>query len=494
MSGIRVTYTGLVSFASRIAIVLGNAAFMLIITRTLPVEEYGAWGIISTMLVYAVSAEVAVGYWASREVARGEDSGRTAVASSAALSAGGVAAYAGFALAVGSHGGVGLEVMLLAALLVPLRYVSGTLVRVNLGWRPHANAYALAAQCAAQIPLALYFVYHLGWGIPGVVAAFAISHAVCCAVLAAYAREKLRGPLEARRLSGWLRLSWVSVYPEVASVLYRLDVILFVALAGPVAVVASWTAALTVAFTVIHSALIATAIYPKLLGGDGTGHVRGNMTLFLYVAIPMAAMVISLAGPALYALNPAYAEAHMALALLAVGMFFTAASVVFHYMLEGNEKVDAAGGASAGDYARSNLFLTPSINVVQHGTYLAVLAAGFVILSGAPAADVLLFWGIAAVATGAPFTAYRYVLARREVGLRLEAAKVAKYLAAAACSFGAVHVAQLELLRPAGIFEFMPVLLGLAAAGMAGYAAITLAADPGTRSLARGIVAEIRRR
>ena len=88
MSDIRVTYTGLISFLGGIIALGSGIIFTLIVTRTLSPEEYGSWGLILSVVGYFVMIQPLINYWATREIARNIDSGKTAVTSSVGMSFG----------------------------------------------------------------------------------------------------------------------------------------------------------------------------------------------------------------------------------------------------------------------------------------------------------------------------------------------------------------------------------------------------------------------
>ena len=54
MSGIRVTYSGLISFVVGLASVFTGIIFTIIVTRQLTPEEFGTWNLIGGLIVYAV--------------------------------------------------------------------------------------------------------------------------------------------------------------------------------------------------------------------------------------------------------------------------------------------------------------------------------------------------------------------------------------------------------------------------------------------------------
>ena len=102
MSNIRVTYSGLISLAIRFLSLFTGLAFTLIVTRQLSEEEFGTWGLISAIIVYATIINPIINYWSTREIARGQESGKTAFVSNGIFSAGGMFVYIIIAFFVGA--------------------------------------------------------------------------------------------------------------------------------------------------------------------------------------------------------------------------------------------------------------------------------------------------------------------------------------------------------------------------------------------------------
>ena len=73
MTGIRVTYSGLISFAVSLLSILTGVIFTLVVTRQLTQDEFGAWGLIGTMTGYVLIFGPITTYWVTREIARGEN-------------------------------------------------------------------------------------------------------------------------------------------------------------------------------------------------------------------------------------------------------------------------------------------------------------------------------------------------------------------------------------------------------------------------------------
>ena len=93
MSNIRVTYSGLISFAITLVTVFTGLGFMIIVTRILSTQEYGTLGLINSLLVYGVIFVAIPGFWLLRETARELKSEKTGVASSVIWSAIGILVY-----------------------------------------------------------------------------------------------------------------------------------------------------------------------------------------------------------------------------------------------------------------------------------------------------------------------------------------------------------------------------------------------------------------
>ena len=93
MSSIRVTYSGLIGLVIGLSSVITGMIFILIVTRSLTPEELGTWGLVGGLITYVIILEPMISYWATREIARGTESGKTAVISSGIFSIVGILAF-----------------------------------------------------------------------------------------------------------------------------------------------------------------------------------------------------------------------------------------------------------------------------------------------------------------------------------------------------------------------------------------------------------------
>ncbi len=165
MSNIRVTYSGLISLLVGIVSTITGLIFTLIVTRSLTPDEYGSWGLIGGLIMYVMILDPIVTYWTTREIARGEDSGKTAIITHGLFSLIALILYVIIAFFVANETVVTFDVLVLGAMLIPVMFINRALTALNLGWKPQATSYGLIAFELSKIPLALILVYHFNLGL-----------------------------------------------------------------------------------------------------------------------------------------------------------------------------------------------------------------------------------------------------------------------------------------------------------------------------------------
>ncbi|MEM2585022.1 MAG: hypothetical protein QXP99_05845, partial [Thermoproteota archaeon] len=71
MKDIRLRYSGLVNFASKILSVVTGLLFTIIVTRRLSEEAFGTWQFYSDLISYFLIPSCIVNYWLVRDLRRG---------------------------------------------------------------------------------------------------------------------------------------------------------------------------------------------------------------------------------------------------------------------------------------------------------------------------------------------------------------------------------------------------------------------------------------
>ena len=493
MSGIRVTYSGLISFAVGLVSVFTGMIFILIVTRQLTPEEFGTWNLIGGLIVYVIIIEPTISYWVTREIARDKESGKTAVFFSGIFSIGAILAYLIIAYFIAQNTDAKESILFLGAILIPVMFLNRTLTAVNLGWKPHAVSYGILFLEIFKIPAALILVYYLDMGIEGAIISIMLAYVASIVILFVSGRKKLHGVVNLMYLKKWLRLSWLPLYPGVASMIYVLDVTIFVLITGSVEGLAFWAAAFAIATLTIHAKTISNAIYPKLLEGGKKEHLQKNLMLVLYFSIPLAALSITFAKPALFALNPIYIVAVPVVIMLTLRGFTENIKFLFLSSIQGIETVDIAENSTFKDYLKSKLVLVPTLQLIQYSLYVGALIIILVIFNSKTQLELVIYWSIISLIISIPFTFYFYYITRKHFKIRINYFIVIKYLVISAGIFGFTYfVMEEHLVYNERIFEFLPQLLLFVAIGAGGYLLISYFTDRKTKDLFNAILREIR--
>ncbi|MDE2589593.1 MAG: hypothetical protein KGL95_08015, partial [Patescibacteria group bacterium] len=322
-----------------------------------------------------------IGYWSTREIARGIESGMTAVLSTGVLSVGGVAVYILIAFLIGSHTNVDYPVVIFAAVLLPFMFLNGVLTAINLGSKPQSTSYGTILLGIVQVVVGFVLIVFLNMRINGAIITLMISYTISNSILFFYAKDKIKKGFKKTLLRKWIRHFWVPLYPSFSILTARLDIAIFTLLTGSVDGLAFWTAAMALPTTISNSGFVSRAVYSKLLDDKGDReYVRENLIHLLYFAIPLTSIGIVFARPVLFALNPNYEIAFIVSILLAIYVFFNVLSNVFISFLTGLEKVDVDENSTFRDYIKSKLFLLPTVRSIQYSVYVISLGIGLLLL------------------------------------------------------------------------------------------------------------------
>ena len=494
MPDIRVTYSGLISLTIRLFSIITGLVFVLITTRELTQNEFGTWGLISGIFVYAIAIHPIVTYWATREIARGEKTGRTVFLSSSVFSIIGLAIYIAVAVFVSSQSDVEFEMLLFAAILIPMIFVNDSFSSIALGSKPQVVSYGFLSFEISKIPLAILFVYFMQMGFEGVIIAIFGAYIPSIIIMGIKIRHTLQSSIKKEYIKKWLKLSWVPSYRNIPSLISMSDVIVFSAVTGSVSGVAYYTAARTIGFLVNHTRSFSEALYPKLIKTGKHDFLGENLIKLFYFAFPLLGLSIVLAKPGLFALNPIYEIAEPVVIILAIRAFLTTFGKVLFQALQGIETVDTNKNATFKDYASSKLILYPTFQLIRNVIYFASLAIIlFLFHSEKAEIELVIYWAMIGLIIEIPLTIYIYILVKKSFKLKIDHSSLIKYLTATFIVFSLLYLLITVFLEyRISIFEFLPQVIGFAAIGIIGYLALTYAIDNRTRILVKAIINEIK--
>ena len=429
MSNIRVTYTGLISFATNLISIITGLIFVIMVTRVLTVEEFGTWGLISGLIVYAVIISPVVCYWSTREVARKEKSGKTAITTNSSLSILGVSIYLIISFFVARQSQLDESIIIFSVILIPVIFLNDILIAIIKGWKTHSLNYGLLSFEISKILFLIILVYLFELGLFGVILTVFLAYIPSIIILFVLNLPMIKNEFDFNYIRKWFRLFWVPTYRQIPNTILLTDVVIFAAITGSVVGIAYFTAARTIGYLVDHTRSIAQALYPKLLEGGKQEFLQENLMLFSFLSFPLVESSIIFAKAGLFLLNPVYIVASPVVILLALRAFLIALNSNFFLSLQGLEKVDLEKKSSFRDYTKSQLMLHPTLQLIRSGIYFGILAVIFFISSGEEfMIELITIWALIGLIVEIPLTIYMIKLVKKQFTLNLEWSAIGKYL------------------------------------------------------------------
>jgi len=220
-----------------------------------------------------------------------------------------------------------------------------------------------------------------------------------------------------------------------------------------------------------------------------------NLTLVFYFGIILISLVITFARPGLYALNPIYEIAFPVAIIMSFEVFLSVFTNIFLLSLAGIERVDKFENSTFKDYLKSKLFFPQTIRLIQTSIYVLILTVGLLILVGFGSSnqELLLFWASIALITQIPLVCVLYYLVQKNIMIKLEISRIAKFVLIAIGVFGFTYVLTTQfLVYSPDIASFIPNVLMFASFGVGLYIIITYLIDNKIRNLVHAIIYEIK--
>jgi len=496
LSNIRVTYSGLIAFIVSLSTFITGSVFVIIVTRRLTPDELGLWTLIGSIVSYVIIIEPIISYWSTRQIARGEKVGKTAVTTGGLFSIGGFIVYSGIAIFVSASIGADLSILILASALVPLTFLNNILQGICLSYKPQIISYGIFTFEVSKIPFGFYFVAFLELGIVGALIATILATLLKTMILTIYAREQLHGKIKKDSIKFWLRMSWLPLYLGSSGLLWKLDVLIFSLQTNSLVGLAYWGVSQAAGNLVSHSSNISQALYPKLLATGKKEIAEENLKRYFYFGLPLLAGAIVFAKPALYILNPIYVDGVMIVYFIAIRSFLDPLRAICYNIMAAYEKIDLDKTATFKQYVKSKLFLVPTLNYIHSGAYVALLIAFLLIFwsSDVPDVESVTIWSIIVVVTTIPFLIYGLIMIYKEYEIILPYKSIIKYFGITLlASLITYYLIENSLTYKESIFDFIPQLLPYVILAGAIYLSLTYAIDEPTRKLVKLILSEFKK-
>lgn len=399
LSRIPLRRTGLIVFGSRVISIFTGLLFLIMITGWLTPTRFGQWEVILTFVTFASYPAGWLGFWATRDVARGTLVGRTVILLNLLLSLVGAGIYFVISTYWSSFLGSSLAPFLLALLLVPLAYWNQASNSVATGYRPAVMGYSLLLSESAKLVVAYTTLYVFRLELNGVILAMLASYAVQGISTTIFVRQTLVSPVKLETGRRWIRESWVPVMYTLAAQISSADTVSASAIAG-YTLAGYYQASFQIGSLVGYAGYLTYALYPLLLREGSEEAPDTSLDLILLFGIPMAAGVIALAPQLLSVLSSAYVSTgknvSAALAVIGVAELMSAISGFFDSIILAKERADLAETRSFRTYLRSGFSFVSKINIAAALIYIAsvICVTGLGVLGGLNISTVVLLWAV----------------------------------------------------------------------------------------------------
>lgn len=430
MDEIRVTYSGLISLIFGIINIPIGMVFTLILTRTVNTVEYGTWGLILGIIVYATIVEPIISNWSTREIARGESSGKTAIFSGSLFSIVGILIYSIVILFISTRTNADFDILLVGIILIPLIYMNRILTGITLGWKPHGTSYGQIIFGISQVINGIIFVYFLKMGVIGIIISVSIAYSISIIFYLLYNKKKIKTEFKTKFLKKWIKLSWIPLYPTIANMILFLDITVFSVITGSVTGAAYWTISLAITSIIMSSSLVSRAVYSKLLQNKEKNFISDSLRQLFYFLIFFTIIVITFAKPGLFLLNTQYIILEPIVIILSFQIFLFAFTRNLQNYILGIEKVDMNSKSTFREFIKSKLFFVPTISLVQSITYivLLIIILTFIEVKEKNDVDLVYFWSIIALLVQIPITTYTIILFKKNFSIKMKMKNIIKYL------------------------------------------------------------------
>ena len=481
-------YSGFIVFASQILSLFTGLVFTLLLTRNMGSDEFGAWSLIFYLIGLFTLMSGLFPFWATRFVARGKEGTiKTAVASNFAVA---LVVMAGYLLVIPgvlsllNVSSVALTVFLIAGMQIINVHLVAVFEACLRSIRPQATGYGLLVEEIVKVVLAFGIFVVTGELFYGAIAGVVVGASAQIVFYAWLLREHICQRIHLGYLWEWLKGSTALVY-NVIGVQFAGAVLYLLVHFGGESALGDYQAAVTFSTVIGYAGSLGFALYPKMLAQECPSDIIVSFKNMLMLAVPMAAVALSMSASLLTILNASYSTSYPVLVLLTIDALIVLISLFYTQCLMGTETLDVGGKISLRELVKSKIFKVFSLPYIQAA--IALPTAYLVFTQDPLSSPVQAAFYVAGINMVVHAISYVAILTLmpREFSLTLPWKSVAKYVFAG-------FVAAISLLfapqTTTLVATFIKVLVGVGV-----YASLLLVIDIDARNLARRITEEIGR-
>jgi O-antigen/teichoic acid export membrane protein len=484
---VRLTYSGIIMFLSRLLSVGTGLLFSLMVLRSTTTEEYGIYGNLSDTLSYFTLPAMMIPFWTTRFTARNHAGApKTGLTANLVLSTVFAAMYLLLLPTITSAYKIEeayITIYAVVAIQILELYTLHAFESILHAKQPQKIGYGFLIFEACKVITGYVFIIQLNLSLLGAVTSVIIAYTLQLTFYLKLTLHELQGKIRWSYLKEWLKASPINLYHSAGQRLAAFVLILLFIYSGKVAR-GYYGAGLTIATIIGYSSLLAFALLPRLLSKTDPRDISTSLKMVLMFAIPMTVGAIILSDSYVTIMKPELRPARPVLIILAINFLCVSISSVFSTITSGTEKIDQKAKIPFRKLVKTRLFLIYTLPYIKAAISLPLTY--FIVTSIAETAiEAATFLAAIVLATDILLLYVNHIIAKRCIAFSMPWKNIAKYVVASAVMAAVLFV----IPHPTRIVYTLAVTL----LGGSIYLLTLLPTDREARSLARSIIQEMLR-
>ena len=213
----------------------------------------------------------------------------------------------------------------------------------------------------------------------------------------------------------------------------------------------------------------------------------------MYFAIPLLGITTIFSKPALFALNPIYAEGSFIVVIISFRTFFYVLTSVLYQILMGIETIDLEQNPRFANLAKSKIFFIPTLQNIQYFLHIVTVVITVIILHSydTPELELVKWWAIIGFILQIPFFIYAWILVQKHVKFPFPSKSTLKYVGSTIAFTAVFFLSSGRIINyQYSIYDFLPRLILELSICVGIYILVTFMVDKKTRILLKAIFTE----
>jgi len=436
MSSVKLKLPGMIFFASNFYSLFTGLAFTIIVTRSLTINEFGLWSMISQYIAYtAIPLSSIASFWIVRYVATGfKQAPSSGVFFAIILSFIGLPLYSAVALWAGMSFSQPLYFIILATPQVVTYILLGALSSIATGISPEQIGISSIIFETSKVALAYLLVRLLSRGLEGAIISVIVAQLIQMVYLLTIFRKLIgRQLIDGSLTKKWFKLSWLPLYELLSGIVGGLDVIIARIISMTDALVGVRSVACISGSFPRYAFSLTLSLYPRILGTTDnhawSRDVEEMLRFISLIAIPITFGNIALMDIILGIFGKNYIPTLAAATIIAIAQLIGLIGSITDPVLRGSERIDVQNYASSRDYLESTIFKLVTVNNFSAIAYVLAVATALMFWNNGDIYTAALYWNLASF-INIPFLAYK-VKMMHKIGVKMKfpTGNIIKYLA-----------------------------------------------------------------